>query len=231
MPDSVVLASGGINSTVVAARARQSGEVCLLFADYGQPSAAGQRAAVRAISEAIGAGFAAIEMPQVAKIAMIKRGAGGRIAHEAYAAASIGAVGQTPALAVGLLSAGVQLAYRVGASRVLVGASELANELETESAPGAGSPDHRREYFYLAGLMVEQLQRSRTPITFEAPVIDLSRAEIIKLGHRDGVPFDLTFSCRASRDVACGQCAACLARVKAFAAANLIDPALSAVRG
>lgn len=227
MSDVVVLASGGINSTVVAVRARKSGNVYLLHADYGQPSAAGQRAAVRALADAIGGSFFTIELPHVPKIATVKRAANGRLSADPRSAPLIGAASQVPALASSLLSAGVQLAFRVGAESVQSGASEHANEIETESAPGAGSPDHRREFFYVAGLMFDQLQRSRTPIRIETPVIDLSRSEIVKLGHRDSVPFDLTYSCRAARDVACGQCPACTARARAFAGANLLDPAMT----
>lgn len=231
MPDVVVLASGGINSTVAAVRAAKTGSVFLLHADYGQASAVGQRAAVRAIADALGAGAGAIELPHVAKIAGTKRATSGKVATDPKAAPALGPASQVPGLAVALLSAGVHFAHRVGASAVMSGASEQANEIEVESAPGGGAPDHRREFFYLAAMMFEQLQRSRSPIAIETPLIDLSRGDIIKLGNRDGAPFDLTYSCRAARDVACGQCAACAARAKAFAAAGLVDPAQAGARG
>jgi 7-cyano-7-deazaguanine synthase len=76
--------------------------------------------------------------------------------------------------------------------------------------------------------MLEQLQRAKTPISLEAPLIDMSRAEIIKLGHRFNTPFDLTYSCREARDVACGECTGCSARAKAFQEAGLLDPAMRA---
>jgi 7-cyano-7-deazaguanine synthase len=230
MPDTVVLASGGINSLVVAVRARPEGSVSLLHVDYGQPSAAGQRAAVRAQAEAIGAACFMVEFPQVPKIAAVRRSASGRLSTDPRNAPPIGPVAQVPALAAGLLSSAVQLAFRVGAEVVQSGASEHANEIETESAPGGGTPDHRREFFYLSNLMFEQLQRSRTPIRIDAPLIDLSRGEIIKLGHRDQAPFDLTYSCRAARDAACGECPSCIARARAFAEAKLSDPALAGTR-
>jgi len=232
MADVVVLASGGINSLVAAVRAQRAGNaVHLLHADFGQVSSVGQRAAVRAIAEAIGATLTSIELPHVLKIAANKCTPAGKLVSEATADGLAGGASHVPGLAAALLSAGLQLATRVGASAVVSGASELANEQETESAPGCGVPDHRREFFYLAGMMFEHLQRSRTPIRIETPLVDLSRGEIIKLGHRDCAPFDLTYSCRAARDVACGQCACCVARAKAFAAANLLDPALAGARG
>jgi len=230
MPDVVVLASGGINSTVAAVRARSAGKAYLLHADFGQPSSVGQRAAVRAIADAIGAAAGLIELPHVAKIAGVKRSASGKVAIDPKAGPALATVGQVPGLAVALLSAAMHFAYRVGATAVISGASEQANEIEMEAAPGGAQPDHRREFFYLAGMMFEQLQRSRTPISIESPLIDLSRGEIIKLGNRDGAPFGLTYSCRAARDVACGQCPACAARAKAFAAAGLVDPALASQR-
>jgi 7-cyano-7-deazaguanine synthase len=123
-----------------------------------------------------------------------------------------------------LLAAAVHLAQRLGATAVWTGASELADEIETESAPGQGTPDHRRDFFYLQGVMIEQLQRTKSPITIETPLIDLCRADILKLGTRYDTPFDLTYSCRTGRTTACGACPSCESRAKAFEAASLIDP-------
>ncbi len=225
MAEVVVLTSGGINSSVAAVCAQQAGPVHLLHVDFGQVAAAGQRAAVRALADALGAGFTGLDMPHVSKVAGIARDGAGRA--ERQAAVRIDRVSSVPGLMPALLSAGVQLAHRLGATVVQTGASEHADELETESAPGRGSPDHRRDFFYLYQVMLEQLQRAKTPIRLETPLIDLSRSEILKLGQRSKTPFDLTYSCREARDAPCGQCNGCTARARAFKEAGLLDPARS----
>jgi 7-cyano-7-deazaguanine synthase in queuosine biosynthesis len=140
MPDTVVLASGGINSLVVAVRARPEGSVSLLHVDYGQPSAAGQRAAVRAQAEAIGAACFMVEFPQVPKIAAVRRSASGRLSTDPRNAPPIGPVAQVPALAAGLLSSAVQLAFRVGAEVVQSGRASTPTRSRPNRLPGAARP-------------------------------------------------------------------------------------------
>lgn len=226
MADVVILASGGINSGVAAVRGRHAGAVHLMHADFGQVAAAGQRAAVRALADALGAGFTGIELPHVSKLASIPRDGSGR--PDVHANPRLDRASGIPGLMPLIISAGVQLGHRLGATAVHSGASEHADEIETEAAPGRGSPDHRRDFFYLYQVMLEQLQRAKSPIRLEAPLIDMSRAEIIKLGHRYNMPFDLTYSCREARDVACGQCGGCSARSRGFKDAGLVDPAMHA---
>ncbi len=223
----VVLASGGINSTVAAIRAKQGdNSVHLLHVDYGQKPADPQKAAVRMIADNLGGEFTSIEMPHVGKIAALHRPVGPGIhASDAKRAYPIDSVSQVPTLITTLLGAGVQLAHRVAASSVHIGTSELADEIETEASPGRGTPDHRRDVFYLFNLLLEQLQRSKCPIKLETPLIDLTRADIVKLGARYNAPFELTFSCQSEREARCGSCASCMARTKAFKQADVIDPA------
>jgi 7-cyano-7-deazaguanine synthase len=229
MPHTVILASGGINSTVAAVRARKGGAVHLLHADYGQPAATAQRLAVESIAEAIGAGFTRTAFPHVVEFAKLRKSAGGSvIATGDISKAGLQHASQVPGLMSILLAAAVHLAQRLGANAVHVGASELADEIETDSAPGQGTPDHRREFYYLQGVMYEQLQRTKTPVAIETPLIDLSRADILKLGTRYETPFDLTYSCHRGQTSPCGDCPGCQARTRAFEAAGLLDPAREA---
>ena len=199
-------------------------------ADIGQRAAGAQRGAARTLADAIGADFTDVELPHVARIMALQRpsttatDAGG----QAPSAHALNTISRVPALMSVLLGAAVQLAHRVGASVVQTGTSELADEIETESAPGQGSPDHRREFHYLFNVMLEQLQKVKSPIRLETPLIDLSRDEIIKLGMRYHTPFDLTYSCQEGQHLPCGSCPSCTARAKAFKAADLLDPAVTA---
>lgn len=221
MAITVVLASGGINSTVAAMRAKQTDDVHLFFVDYSQRAAQAQRDALRSIAKSLHWSVTAVKMPHVSELAAIPR------QHESSkgAAPLLETPSRVPGLMSVMLGSAVQLAQRLGAERICVGTSEAADELENEHAPGQGRPDHRRDFFYVFNVMLENLQKSKTPIRLETPLIDLTRDEIVKLGDRYHTPFDLTYSCDGGTKPPCCSCAGCRARSKAFASANLLDPA------
>src|SRR5690606_28561677 len=62
------------------------------------------------------------------------------------------------------------------------------------------------------------------PIEIRTPLIHLSKAETIKLGHRLGAPYHLTTSCYRGGERACGECDSCRLRLKGFREAGIIDP-------
>ena len=64
----------------------------------------------------------------------------------------------------------------------------------------------------------------RNKITVQAPLIDKSKEEIIKLGIKLGVDFSQTWTCYEGEEQACGECTACSLRIKGFMDAKYIDP-------
>ena len=65
---------------------------------------------------------------------------------------------------------------------------------------------------------------SGSQLQIVAPFIDKSKAQVVAMGRRIGVPFELTWSCYAGHDRACGVCDTCIDRRKAFTANGLTDP-------
>ena len=66
---------------------------------------------------------------------------------------------------------------------------------------------------------------SRKPkIEIVTPVIHLSKSEIVRRGLELGAPLELTWSCYAAEDRACGRCDSCALRLRAFAEAGTPDP-------
>ncbi len=64
------------------------------------------------------------------------------------------------------------------------------------------------------------------PITIEAPFVSMKKADVIGLGRKLGVPFELTLSCMRPRDGRhCGRCSKCRERIEAFRDAGVEDPA------
>jgi 7-cyano-7-deazaguanine synthase len=214
----VVLVSGGLDSATVLALAVASGWRChALSIDYGQRHRA-ELAAAAEVARALGA----VEH----RVVQLDLGIFGG---SALTDASIG-VPTAP-------SAGIPVTY-VPARNTIFLALALAFAEVTRSEAifiGAnavdysGYPDCRPEFLaafeVLANLATKRAVEGE-PIAIEAPIVRMSKAEIVRKGHELGVDFALTVSCynadAAGR--ACGRCDSCRLRRAGFEAAGLADP-------
>jgi 7-cyano-7-deazaguanine synthase len=95
----------------------------------------------------------------------------------------------------------------------------------------SGYPDCRPEYMAaferMANLATKAAVEGRQRIEIHTPLIEMSKAEIIRRGLALGVDYSLTNSCYdpdPATGAACGQCDACLLRLKGFAASGVTDP-------
>ncbi len=91
----------------------------------------------------------------------------------------------------------------------------------------SGYPDCRPEYFEAFEQMLEKGTKAGAEgrkIKIEAPLLNLNKKQIVELGHRLGVPFDMTWSCYQGGQAPCGQCDSCLLRAKGFQEAGIQDP-------
>lgn len=61
-------------------------------------------------------------------------------------------------------------------------------------------------------------------VKIKAPLMKLDKKEIIKKGHKLGVPFELTWSCYEGKEKSCGKCESCVLRLEGFSEAGLKDP-------
>jgi len=113
-----------------------------------------------------------------------------------------------------LLSISLAIAENAGASTVFHGAAQADSV--------AGFWDGSVEFLEQIN-KVSSLNR-RNKIVIQAPLIDKSKAEIIKLGIKLGVNFKNTWTCYEGEDMACGECTACSLRIKGFIDAGYIDP-------
>ena len=120
------------------------------------------------------------------------------------------------------------LSYALAWSEVL-GASDIF--IGVNAVDYSGYPDCRPEYVgayeRMANLATRGAVEGTTPVRIRAPLIDLTKREIIELGMRLGVDYGLTTSCYdpSPNGTACGRCDACQLRLAAFAAAGSKDPA------
>jgi len=94
----------------------------------------------------------------------------------------------------------------------------------------SGYPDCRPEFIEsfrgTAALALKRGVEGR-PVDVRTPLIDMTKADIVRLGVELAAPLELTWSCYLGGDKPCGECDACRLRAKGFAEAGVADPALS----
>ncbi|RPI25852.1 MAG: 7-cyano-7-deazaguanine synthase, partial [Acidobacteria bacterium] len=88
----------------------------------------------------------------------------------------------------------------------------------------SGYPDCRETFFRAYNLAILEGTKPDTRIEVVAPLLHMSKKQIVETGARLRVPFHLTWSCYGSSEVACGACDSCLLRLKGFAQAGVKDP-------
>ena len=122
------------------------------------------------------------------------------------------------------LSFACAYAETIAAQRVYIGVNALDY---------SGYPDCRSDYIQAMQEVFRlgtKQGREGNPIQIFTPLIDLKKTEIIQLGGKLGVPWELTWSCYSSGDFACGVCDSCRLRLAAFAELGLTDPLEYALR-
>jgi len=218
-PSAIVLLSGGMDSSTCLAIARKTGFRChALSFRYGQRHAV-ELDAARAIAGAVG-----VAEHRVIDIDLGALGGSALTANipvpKNRTVAEIGSgvpVTYVPARNTIFLGYALAWAEVIGAHDIYIGVNALDS---------SGYPDCRPS-FIAAFQAAARLGTRLTDLTIRAPLLHLTKAEIIVTGQSHGVDFGLTTSCYdpdpAGR--ACGHCDACLLRLRAFAACGLVDPA------
>ena len=222
----VVLLSGGMDSCVSAAMARErhgAGNIALLHAGYGQRTEERERRAFEEIAD-----FYAVSQGRRLVVQLDHfRAIGGSALTDAKIAVpenELGAAGPqgssipvtyVPFRNAHFLSVAVSWAEAMGAKAVYIGA--VAED-------SSGYPDCRAEYYQVFEELVRVGTRPETHIEIRTPVIALTKSEIIRRGIALGAPLHLTWSCYQNEDRACGVCDSCLLRLAAFREARVRDP-------
>ena len=119
------------------------------------------------------------------------------------------------------------LSFALGWAEVL-GASDIyigVNALDYSGYPDC-RPEYIESYEKMANLATRAGVEGAVPLKIHAPLINLSKADIIRRGVELGVDYSLTHSCYDPTEtgISCGQCDSCRLRLKGFAEAGLTDP-------
>jgi 7-cyano-7-deazaguanine synthase len=223
MPKAVLLLSGGLDSTTLLAVARRDGfDVHAMTFRYGQRHASEIEAARR-----VAARFG-VQDHVIADIDLRTFG-GSALTSDSIDVPRDRDVGQrgvpvtyVPARNTIFLAFALAWAEVLGAADIFIGVNALDY---------SGYPDCRPEYIEAFERMANLATRATTEgsllLRIRAPLINLTKAQIIQLGTSLGVDYAVTQSCYDpdSTGAACGHCDSCQLRLKGFFEAGVPDPA------
>lgn len=222
----VVLLSGGMDSATALAVAReQFRRVDCLTIGYGQRHLREIHSA-RALARKYGAAHHYVLRLPLGPLLRSALTDGSRPLPRAHATRHPQRIPATyvPARNTILLSIALGYAESVHAEAIFIGANVIDY---------SGYPDCRPEYFrafeHLARLGTRAGVERRSTIRVVAPLLQLSKSDIVRLGERLGVPWNLTWSCYAGGRAPCGRCDSCVIRAKGFAGAGVVDPTVGPV--
>ena len=214
----VVLLSGGLDSATALAIARERGFAChALSVDYGQRHAA-EIVAARRVARSRGAQEHRIMRVDLA-------GIGGSALTDASIAVPEQPTSGIPVTYVPARNT-IMLALALGWAEVL---DARAIFIGVNVIDASGYPDCRPEFVAAFAALARLATKGGVegkPCRIEAPLVGLTKAEIIREGTRLGVDYAQTVSCYQAdgTGAACGRCDACRLRRAGFAAAGLADP-------
>jgi len=216
---SIILVSGGMDSCVTAAMAAcENDDLAFLHISYGQRTEMRERKAFNDIADHFGVERRLdVSLEYLAKI-------GGSSLTDANIAVTEADLESTeiptsyvPFRNANMLSIATSWAEVIGASSIYIGA--VAED-------SSGYPDCRPEFYAAFQQTINTGTKPDTHIAIRTPIIELSKAEIVKKGIELNAPLHLTWSCYRSEVVACGTCDSCALRLRGFERSGFTDPIL-----
>jgi len=226
-PRAVVLLSGGLDSATTLAVARRDGRVChAVTFDYGQRHRFELEAA-RRVAMLLGAtSHRVVRLDPRAFAGSALTAEGPAVPKDRDEGAMGGDIPVTyvPARNLVFLSVAMGVAESVGAGEIFIGANAVDY---------SGYPDCRPaflEAFERAANLATKVGVEGEGVRVRAPLVDLTKAEIVRLGVELGVDYGLTHSCYDPDEAgrACGRCDACVLRRRGFEEAGAADPTVYA---
>ena len=213
----VCLVSGGMDSCVTAAIAhREADRVAFVHVSYGQRTQARELRAFNEICD-----YFEVQQRLVVSSDSLASIGGSSLTDNDIAVTPASLSGPNiptsyvPFRNAHLLSIATSWAEIIGGTRIYIGA--VAED-------SSGYPDCRPEFYEAFQRVVSLGTKPETQIEIRTPVIALKKSQIVELGQSLRAPLELTWSCYAESEQACGDCDSCALRLRAFRAAGVRDP-------
>ena len=215
-PLAVCCVSGGMDSAVAAALAAQEYRVAFLHADYGQRTETKERGCYERLADHYRAeARLVVALPVFSAIGGSSLTDARLAVREGEPEPGVIPTSYVPFRNAHLLATATTWGELLGASAICVGAV---------SEDSSGYPDCRPEFYRAFEQAIRAGTRPETEIRILHPVIQMTKAQIVRRGALLGVPFERTWSCYQAEDVACGVCESCRLRLKGFREAGVSDP-------
>jgi 7-cyano-7-deazaguanine synthase len=207
----IVLLSGGLDSTAVIGYHRSLGdEVYAISFMYGQKTSNKEIQCCQQVCEHYG-----VKNHQILDLRFLKNlMVSGLIDENNFLSKDNKLDMYVPFRNSIFLSFGVAWAESIGASQVAIGSHQT----------GPICPDNSPEYLDAFQKVIELGTLKKPPIQISAPFAKMRKPELIKTAIDLKVPFELTWSCFNSEDLACGKCPNCMDRLRSFKEVGYEDP-------
>jgi 7-cyano-7-deazaguanine synthase len=219
MDKAVILMSGGMDSCITAAMAKDDGyELCFLHLNYGQRTESRELKAFHSI-----ANFYSVKNRLIIDMSHLTQIGGSCLTDHTIDVPVANLqneeipISYVPFRNANLLSAATSWAEVLGASALYIGAVE---------EDSSGYPDCRRRFYDAFEKAIDEGTKPDTHINIITPLIELSKKEIILEGHILYAPINLSWSCYEREDIPCGKCDSCALRARGFDQAGMTDPIL-----
>ncbi len=206
-----------MDSCVTAAVAKgENDEVAFLHISYGQRTEARERKAFNDIADHYGVEQRLdISIEHLAKIGGSSLTDASMAVTEADLESQDIPTSYVPFRNANMLAIAVSWAEVIAANAIYIGA--VAED-------SSGYPDCRPEFYAAFQETINTGTKPDTNIQIRTPIIELSKAEIVKKGLELSAPLELSWSCYRNDDLACGTCDSCALRLRGFEIAGISDP-------
>lgn len=220
---SVVLLSGGMDSTLTAAIAtRESDDVAAIHFNYRHRT---ERRELKAFNDVCD--FFAIKQRLIVDAEVIRQIGGSSLTDEAIPVTKADLYSNRVPSSYVPFRNGTFLAIATGWAEVIGAEKIYIGAVEEDSS---GYPDCRKVFFDAFEKALQLGTKPETSISIMTPLISMKKSEIVKRSIELGAPLERTWSCYQSEDVACGECDSCALRLRGFAQAGAQDPLQYRVR-
>jgi 7-cyano-7-deazaguanine synthase len=212
----VIAVSGGLDSCVTAAIAKQEFELAFAHFNYGQRTENRELQAFNDLAD-----FFNVDKKLIIDISHLSEIGGSSLTDknievsQADLSSKEIPTSYVPFRNANILSACVSWAEVLNAKAIFIGAVQ---------EDSSGYPDCRADFFSAFEKMVQLGTKPSTSLGIKAPIINLTKKEIIKLGIELNAPLHLTWSCYKNEVKACGVCDSCALRLRGFKTVGVEDP-------
>lgn len=219
MKKAISVLSGGLDCCVSTSAFAKDWEIHAITFNYGQKAFKRELKAAKEICEKMGWTHEVIDLPWLAKISTSSLNTSDDIPEvslndlddlkkSSETASSV----WVPARNMVFTSIATSYAESIGAEAIIVG---------WDAEEAATFPDNSKEFLDAFNELINV--GSPENIRIEAPAIDLTKEEIVKLGVEVGAPMELSYSCYKGGDKHCGVCESCMRRKRAFKQLGIED--------